>query len=555
MEVAPEELNARRSGRAKATQEALDAFRTPTLGDLPTSRTTGPSVIKVLLTSVVIAIVGVSLCAAPAAAAPGKVAWSTCFAKLGPYECGTVQVPLDYDAPNGAEISIALVRLRATDPSRRLGSLFLNPGGPSGSGVDYAVFAGPALYTDEVRARFDLVGFDPRGVARSAALRCFGTPHQWGGTPFAFPTTPDEEQVWIAADRHLADACDRRGARIADHMSTANVARDLDVLRRAVGDDKLTYAGVSYGSYLGVTYANLFPGKVRALVVDGVLDPIAWSTGRNGEAAQVPFSTRLHSDAGAQATLEEFFRLCDAAGSRCAFAGGAAARFAALAAALEAHPVRVDFPDQTSIEVNYSTLIGVTLNALYNSSSWGDFAAALADLESLAAPATLGSRLQRFMSRPAYIAPRGFPRYPNFVESFPAVACADSDNPHDYAAWSAAAAAAPGYFGPLWTWISSICAVWPHADADRYVGPFDRVTANPVLVVGTQFDPATRYEGAVTVAGLLPHSRLLTVHGWGHTSLFLSQCADEAIARYLVALDLPTPGTVCEQDHVPFAGD
>jgi TAP-like protein len=107
-------------------------------------------------------------------------------------------------------------------------------------------------------------------------------------------------------------------------------------------------------------------------------------------------------------------------------------------------------------------------------------------------------------------------------------------------------------FGRIWTWASSICADWPRADQDRYTGPCDGHTANPVLVIGNRFDPATRYEGAVTVANLLPDSRLLTLHGWGHASLFLSRCADELASRYLVDLVLPSPGTVCEQDHVPF---
>jgi pimeloyl-ACP methyl ester carboxylesterase len=499
------------------------------------------------------------LAAGGAAAAPSQVAWSTCYAQFGPFQCGTVQVPLDYDEPNGATISIALVRLPATDPRHRIGSLFLNPGGPGGSGVDFTLFAGPSLYTDEVRARFDLVGFDPRGIARSSALRCFGTPRQWGPffTPFAFPSTPEEEQLWIAADRYLDDACGRRGGRIADHMSTANVARDLDVLRRAVGDERQTYGGVSYGSYLGVTYANLFPRNVRALVVDGVLDPIAWSTGVGSEATMVPFSTRLRSDAGARATLQEFFRLCDAAGPACAFSGNAASRFAALADRVKAHPIQVTFPDGSVFEVNYSILIAITLGALYDSLSWEDFAPLLADLESQAARARPGARLQAFLARPAYITKRGFPRYPNFLEGFPAVACADSNNPDSYAAWStsgAAADAAFGYFGRIWTWASSICAEWPRGDRDRYVGPFNRLTAKPVLVVGNQFDPATRYEGAVTVAKLLPNSALLTLHGWGHTSLFLSRCIDDAVTRYLVRLAVPARGTVCEQDHVPFSG-
>jgi pimeloyl-ACP methyl ester carboxylesterase len=508
---------------------------------------------------VVTALVCAGAAAGGAAAGPGKIAWSKCYVQLGPFECGTVQVPLDYDSPAGATISLAVVRLPAADPGARIGSLFLNPGGPGGSGVDFTVFAGPFLYTDEVRAKFDLVGFDPRGIVRSTALRCFGNDKQWAPyfTPFTFPSTPAEEQIWINADLYLDSSCAQRGGKIADHMATANVARDLDVLRQAGGDAKLTYAGYSYGTMIGQTYANMFPGNVRAIIIDGVLDPIAWTTG-SGDGSTVPFSTRLRSDQGAQATLDEFFRLCDAGGAKCAFAPNSKARFTALGNALKQKPLQITQPDGSISEVNYSILIGMTLGAMYDSSSWEGFAEALADLEARAAPATLGARLQPFLKPTnTYIAKRGFPHYQNFVEGFPAVACADSDNPHSYAAWSAAGAASEaafGTFGRIWTWVSSICAAWPNGDADRYMGPFTNRTANPVLVIGNQFDPATRYQGAVAAASLLPNSRLLTVHGWGHTSLFLSQCADAVATRYLVNVALPPAGTVCEQDHVPFSG-
>jgi pimeloyl-ACP methyl ester carboxylesterase len=515
--------------------------------------------LRALLACVSLLCICAGAAAGGSAASSGKIAWSKCYSQFGPFECGTVQVPLDYDEPSGTTISLALVRLPATDPAHRIGSLFLNPGGPGGSGVDYTVFAGPFLYTAEVRAKFDLVGFDPRGTNRSTALRCFGTDKQWAPyfTPFAFPSNAAEEQIWMDADLYLDSNCAQRGGRIGDHMATADVARDLDVLRDAVGDAKLNYAGVSYGTFLGQTYANMFPNNVRAMIIDGVLDPIAWTTGA-GNGSTVPFSTRLRSDQGAQATLDEFFRLCDAGGTRCAFAPDSAARFAALGSLLKAHPAEVTFPDGSTGVVNYSNLIGMTLGAMYDSSSWEDFAAALADLESQASSATLGVRLQAFWHPTnAYITKRGFPHYRNLVEGFPAVACADSDNPHSYSAWStngAAAEAAFGYFGRIWTWVSSICAAWPTTDADRYTGPFNHNTANPVLVIGNLFDPATRYQGAVIASNLLPNSRLLTVHGWGHTSLFLSSCADAVQTRYLVNLALPAPGTVCEQDHVPFTG-
>jgi pimeloyl-ACP methyl ester carboxylesterase len=294
---------------------------------------------------------------------------------------------------------------------------------------------------------------------------------------------------------------------------------------------------------------------VRALVVDGVVDPIAWATGRGDEATRLPFAARLGSDRSAQATLGEFFRLCDAGGPACAFSGGAEARFAALAARLKAHPLDFVRPDGSVTRIDYQLLIGATFGTLYDSSGWEDFAHYLADLEAQANLPSVVPELKRLAARPALIPKRVFPRYPNYVESTPAVTCSDSDNPNGYSAWSQASkdADAMGYFGRFWMWtFSSVCAEWPFADASRYTGPFTATTSKPVLVVGTRFDPATPYAGAVTVAGLLPNSRLLTVDGWGHTSLFLSRCADDAVARYLLTLELPARGTICPQDHVPF---
>lgn len=496
---------------------------------------------------------------APAAApVVPRVSWSPCYKELGPFECGTVQVPLDYSDPGAAAISIAVVRLPAADPARRIGSLFFNPGGPGGSGVDFILAAGPFLYTPEVRARFDMVGFDPRGIARSTALRCFGTPKQWTPyfTPFAFPMTPEEAAAWEAADRYVDAACDQRGFKIIDHMDTADAARDLDKLRQAVGDDMLSYAGYSYGTFLGQTYANLFPDKVRAVVIDGVLDPIAWTTGEPGQE-MLPFSTRLRSDQGAMSTLNEFFRLCDENPATCAFAGQtpAAERFAALAQRLQAEPLAIPQPDGSVFYFTYSSLISNTLGAMYDSFSWPSLAGLLAALEQMAAPATISARLQAFWVDAGLITKRGTPRYPNNVEGFPGVACADSDNPDTYAAWWEAGIAADqqyGYFGRLWTYASSICAAWPGGHAGRYMGPFTAATANPVLVVGNFFDPATRYQGAQKAASLLPNSRLVSLHGWGHVSIFLSQCMDNIVADYLLNGTLPPEGTVCNQDLVPF---
>ncbi|HEY2957497.1 MAG TPA: alpha/beta hydrolase [Actinomycetota bacterium] len=507
----------------------------------------------------VVALAAFSLAGAPAAAAAAPAApsahvhWAPC--EGGVFQCATVSVPLDYDRPNGASILLSLIRLRATNPGQRIGSLLVNPGGPGGSGVDLVLSAGQ-FFPPEIRARFDLVGFDPRGIARSTPLRCFGTPRQWGPAFWAnLPLTPSDVEVVAAADRYLADACQQRGGRIIDHMTTADVARDMDLLRAALGDERLSYLGFSYGSMLGTTYANLFPDRVRAIVVDGVLDPIAWTTGAPGQQS-LPFSTRLRSDQGAQATLGEFFRLCDQAGPNCAFSGNSAARFAALRQRLLAGPILVQQDAQT-VPFTYTDLIFSTLGALYSPFAWPFQAELLALLEASAPPAALGAALADVRASLGYVNKRGFPRYPNFLEGFPGVACPDSDNPHSHAAWFAAAEDAEarfGYFGRAWTWASSICAVWPGVGADRYTGPWNARTANPVLVVGNYFDPATRYQGAQTVAGLLPNSRLLSYAGWGHTVYWgVSSCVDAAVNAYLVNGVLPPAGTVCQPEIDPFA--
>jgi pimeloyl-ACP methyl ester carboxylesterase len=344
----------------------------------------------------------------------------------------------------------------------------------------------------------------------------------------------------------LAQACTKHAGPIIDHMSTANVARDMDLLRQAAGDAQLTYAGYSYGSYIGTTYANLFPGNVRALIVDGVLDPIAWSTGRGDEARTLPFSTRLHSDEGAYATLQQFFALCDRGASNCEFSGAAAVRFENLTQRLLDHPVKL----RNGAVITYADVVSLTLGALYDPPLWPLLAHLLAKVDKQGESDAAAVALRDLRIRLG-----AYDNYPNFVEGSPGVFCSDSDNPSTAEAWSAAAREADrkfGYFGRSWTWFTSSCAVWPGQDHDRFMGPFTQRTANPVLVIGNRYDPATRYESAVTVANLLPGSRLLTLDGWGHTSLFQSACIDASVNRYLLTKELPPKGTVCQPDSVPF---
>lgn len=513
----------------------------------------------------------VSVCAVGAAEARRigdeavkPVRWSPCHRELGPFECGFMNVPLDHDKPNGARTQVAMVRLPASNPSARIGSLFINPGGPGGSGVDVVLFAGQSLFPAPVNEHFDLVGFDPRGVARSAGVRCLPNERRWWESfdlPFAFPVTDDEEdELWDVID-DIRTECMRGDTRLFRHMSTADVARDLDLMRAAVGDAQLSYFGVSYGSYLGNTYAQLFPDRVRAIAIDAILDPIGYATGRPGSEDQ-PVTTRLGSGPSADATFDELFRLCDLAGPTddptgpgCVIAGSkpSAERFDALAARLRDEPVVIAHPFSGEVApFGYSELVGVALGSLYDAAVWPLFTLFVAGLEQSLPPSELGARFAAVQEASDWSSKRGMPRYPG-VEYFAAVACLDTDNPSDRAAWSNAAELGDesGYFTRPWTFDSSPCAVWPFESDDRYQGPWSAVTANPVLIMATTFDPATPYDGALAVADLLPNSSLMTVHGWGHVATGTSTCAAIALVDYLVMQQAPDVDE-CAQDYTPF---
>jgi pimeloyl-ACP methyl ester carboxylesterase len=490
------------------------------------------------------------------AAAVPKLTWASCGEDLADFECTTARVPLDYDLPRGRSITLALTRLPATDRAGRIGTIFIDPGGPGGSGVGFVQRNGKVLFTAEVRAKFDLLGFDPRGIAGSTPLQCFDTTDQALATltPFWFPYTRKEEQIWARADRAYASACRRRGGPIINHMSTANVVRDMDLLRAAVGDSKMTYVGYSYGSYIGSTYAAMFPRKVRAVVIDGVIDPVSYATGRGNQAKTLPIDARLVSEQGAYKTLQGFLSLCDQGGPNCAFSdGNPKQRYDRLAKRLLAKPAELPDGEGGTFTVTYQDLVITTLGALYSVFDWPDLADFLQALDTASDPALAAASLKALHIR---LNMREDPPYQQVLEGFAGVWCADGDNPAKFSAWAKAARAADRrypYFGRAWNWGSSICAVWPGHDNDAYKGPFNRRTANAVLVVGNVSDPATRYQDAVTTERMLPRARLLTVEGWGHTSLFISSCADGHIARYLLTGKAPPEKTHCGVDAIPFA--
>ncbi|SDP35567.1 alpha/beta hydrolase [Lentzea jiangxiensis] len=476
--------------------------------------------------TVLAAAAALMITGAPAAqATPGhavpKIAWAACGPEHPGFECASVEVPLDYDDPRGATTSVALARKPATDGARRIGSLFLNPGGPGGSGVDFALGAGDTLSAN-LQGRFDIVGFDPRGIGRSDPLHCFASEEDRGkffeGIP-GFPYRAEQERPFFDRYRSLGPEC-RDDQKIARHMSTADVARDMDLLRRAVGDAKISYLGFSYGSFLGATYANLFPRNIRALVIDGVLNPELWSSGRQVESDRI----------ATKEEFREFLRNCDEA--RCVFGPRSEKRWDALLDSVRAKPIELGGQVFT-----YDAVINAAIGAMYSPSDWPDAAAFFDQLSD----ASLG------------LSVTAEPDYPNGFDSYNGNVCADIGFPRSFSAYQAVSryAAAGSEFGPAWWWGNAACANWP-TNPDRHTGPWHTRTSAPVLVVGNHFDGITDFRGAQAANRQLAGSRLLAYAGWGHTAYGVSKCATDHTNAYLLNGTLPAAGTVCPANPNPF---
>ena len=529
------------------------------------------------LTLVPAAAAAVPWVPAPAATAAVALApdvpqlnWQECG---GGFSCSTAAVPLDYAHPASAKISIAVIKHPATDPARRIGTLFYNPGGPGGSGVDF-LRVGYFLFPPAVRARFDIVSFDPRGIGQSTVLQCFASNEQEQEllspvSALAYPIGPAQQRTWEDTYARFDEACAAHAGPLLAHDSTADVARDMDLLRQAVGDPALNYYGNSYGTYLGATYAGLFPSKVRAMVLDGNADPVQWATGTGGSADVLGTFLRLRSDEGSAAALNAFLDLCGRAqANSCAFSAGSPAatrdRLATLLNRLARHPVTVagtTYTESRAVDTVVTDLNDAVPIPDAGDSGWAFTATFLADLWAVtsggSAPATISPPARNFALTASAVQPDVDGPYSG-VESALGVLCSDSPNPQDpaqYAAQAALASARSGVVGPDWSWITEVCAKWPVLARDRFTGPFNQPTAAPILVVGNTVDPATPYKDSVAMSHELADARLLTVDGYGHTALANpSNCVATAEDSYFVTGTLPPPGTVCHQNALPFSG-
>ncbi len=483
--------------------------------------------------------------------------WQPCIEGLENLDCAYVKVPLDYRNPYGHKTTVALARVPAADRDNRIGTLFLNPGGPGGSGIDMIYNGWGDRLNRILGGRFDIVGFDPRGVGESAPIQCWDSNEDQEAflyRPVKFPYRAEQERPFFEKYRSIAFRCfsNRNNLPTLSFMTTGDVARDLDLLRRAVGDSRLNYLGYSYGSYIGSTYANLFPRNIRAMVIDGVLDPRQWSSGWQIKTDRV----------GAYHVLLEFFRQCDLAGKSCALGGerGSKARFDAILAEAKRQGTIVIGEGDDIFEYGYDEVAADASSSMYTPELWPDYANFLDLLgKALAGDKTAGRRAlasrRTIENALADAAPVQRMSYNNSQDVYFANHCSEVSYPYGFQWYSVIGryAEAGSFLGPNWWWLNSACAAWPKGP-NRYTGSWKTGTSSRVLVVGNYFDPATNYRGAVETQKLLRGSRLLSYAGWGHVASYIgrSQCVDDFVTDYLVNGTVPPKKVVCPAAPNPF---
>jgi pimeloyl-ACP methyl ester carboxylesterase len=443
------------------------------------------------------------------------------------FDCAKVRVPVNYAAPTGPSIALSLVRLRSKGGGDRLGSLLVNPGGPGASGIDYAK-AVAGKFSSTVRNRYDIVGFDPRGVGESAPIHCLNDAEM--DTFITQDGSPDdsaEESRLVQLAKLLGNRCAAANGGLLAHVGTRDAARDLDVLRGVLGDRTLNFLGKSYGTYLGAIYAELFPERVGRLVLDGVIDPAA-------DAAALARSQAV----GFERALASFVDDC-LPRSNCPLTGdraGALAQVSGILDAADRTPLRASRPVTQSL-----ALLGMA-TAMYDPSFWVVLRQALAQ-------AVTGQGSLLLLLADIYLDRNSKGHYnSNSNQALYAVTCLDRPETSDLDALRARAkamsAVAPR-FGAYIAWGFLPCAFWP-TPPEGEAAPIRAAGAAPILVVGTTRDPATPYAFAKILAAELDSGRLLTYDGDGHTAYKEgSDCIDRAIDAYLVEGKLPAEGTRC----------
>ena len=442
------------------------------------------------------------------------------------FECGTTLVPKDYDEPTDGEYELFLLRGVSSEQTDRIGSLLVNPGGPGGSGVNTAIGLALSLPL-ELLARFDIVGFDPRGVGLSSPVECLSASFKDEiNAAEPTPRTPQEVDEALDLSEEVGDGCEDKYGDELGNFNTTYTARDMDRLREALGDEQLTYLGYSYGTTLGSTYAELFPDRVRALVLDGAVDP-----------SKDDLESSEGQAAGFEQAFDAFAADCEAQGAACPAGPDPRALVYELLEVAEPAPIPSSGPGGRSA-TDGLVFLGV-LGALYSQDAWPDLAKALATAQA-------GDSVGVLELADGYTGRLDDGTYPNLIDANIAINCADSDQSFTanevrgyIAEWDLSY---PLYGAALASGLLT-CTLW---EATRHPLPErDAAGSAPILVIGTEGDPATPYEGAVTMAEQLEAGVLLTWEGEGHTAFPKTDCITDAVVEYLVDLVAPDDGTTC----------
>ncbi len=445
-----------------------------------------------------------------------KLSWHGCD---NGFECATMRVPLDYAHPTAKDdLKLAVSRKKATGPGARIGSLVINPGGPGGSAIDYLHYAGVS-FPAPVRARYDMAAVDPRGVARSAPVTCLSDAQM---DKYAqVDNTPDDTaqiKKIIDADKGFGQGCQAHSRKLIAHVSTIDSARDMDVLRALLGDKKLNYVGKSYGTFLGATYAGLFPSRVGRMVLDGAMDPSLTSL-QTGEAQAHGFETAF------QAFVKDCVNRSDCPmGHTEAEAGAYVTKFLQ---GLDTHPL------STGQSRKLGEQLGTTgmLEAMYSKELWPVLRQALD-------AANHGDGSQLLALSDQYYERDASGKYSNLMAANAAINCLDlpsaASTPAQVEAALPAFRKASPHFGEAFAWMSLSCADWPV----KATGRAERIPAKgaaPIVVIGTTRDPATPYAWAKSLASQLDSGTLITYNGDGHTVYANGvDCVDSAVNRYLL---------------------
>ncbi|HSA52221.1 MAG TPA: alpha/beta hydrolase, partial [Yinghuangia sp.] len=447
------------------------------------------------------------------------------------YQCTTVQVPLDYSAPDGERIELAVIRLKAKNQSQRLGSLVVNPGGPGGSGYDMVKDSEGELLTAPVAERYDLVGFDPRGVGRSEKIACLNDADndrmsQIDGSP---DTAEERAKLDEWQGKYVA-ACEKNSGDLLPHVGTRNAARDMDVLRAVLGDEKLNYLGYSYGTYLGAVYADLFPTRTGRLVLDAAVDPAVDAAASNEQQAmgfEKAFTAFL-GDCVKQADCPYKGRTVDQARSA----------VITLINKAEAKPLPTD---EARVVTGTVVTLGIAFT-LYDKEAWEYLRVGLTEAERTGTGNVLLALVDAMNGR------GDDGRWDGSSDALTAVNCADAPLAVDDAQIQAKIAeykkTAP-VFGPVMAWGGKACVNWPASPAADRPGAFTVEGAAPALIIGGSRDPATPVEWSHGLGRAYQGSVVLVRDGDGHGSYGDNACVNRAVEAYLTAGTLPKTGVVC----------